>query len=739
MNERRSDQIHDLFAAALERPAEERVAFLAEATAGDVELAGDVMELLEGAQEAFAEVAQSLAESDAEIRPAGLVGERLDDFELLEEIGRGGSGIVYRALQHSMSRQVAVKILAPMPGDDLRRSAERFRREAIAASRLRHPAIVPIIYYGTALGRDYYAMELVDGPSLREHLDQLASLPREQPSARQPDLRDPRQAASTIAAIARGLDYSHSLKIIHRDIKPQNVLIDGEGRPRLTDFGLAKNLELGGLTRTGDLAGTPNYMAPEQAVQALGPIDARSDVYSLGAVLYEVLCGRPPAVGDTLTEILLSIAEKPVEDVGRVGPAIPAQLALVCMKALRREPDKRYQTAGEFARDLENFVEGRKVDARPPTVVERLRARSVDRRSLLRALPAAALLGAAAAAGGASAMRRVAAAARAPRLVLGGSTPAKVWLTPVDGELLPTGGTSELGRVVPGEPRSYDGEGRFRIDLEDGTGARVDVVRELRPESTVELDVSFERRGSSMVSIPGGVVTAFVFPELNLAQEEQFEVGPFEFDTAAVTNREFRAYLEATGRDVLPYWPQAWIELWKNPPREDWDDLPVVYVAWSDAEAYANWAGKRLPTRLEFVRAALWDHEWLETSAAIDVEQAYVLGRPVSVDVDGKPSTAHAYIAFAEPSRAPGRDHSPGGEVFHLVGNVAEWSATPFIYSGKNGGKAGFAGERYVRSGAWHRAASGDSLGDLFRLVGRKHEDGASSDVGFRCARSVHA
>ena len=176
MNDDRNERIHELFAAALERPNEERAAFLAEASGGDVELASEVQLLLESAAEAFAEVAESLGDLPAEVRPAGLQGERLDDFELGPELGRGTSGIVYRARQVSRDRAVAVKVLTPLPGDDVARAAERFKREAIAASRLRHPAIVPIFYFGHDLGRDYYAMELVEGPSL----DQIALVPEDE-------------------------------------------------------------------------------------------------------------------------------------------------------------------------------------------------------------------------------------------------------------------------------------------------------------------------------------------------------------------------------------------------------------------------------------------------------------------------------------------------------------------------------------------------------------------------------
>jgi serine/threonine protein kinase/formylglycine-generating enzyme required for sulfatase activity len=740
----RQRRIEALLAELMGLPPSARRAHLAAAAEGDAELIAEVQELMDGLGEVLQETLGELAAERIAWRPEGLVGQRLGDFELEAELGRGAAGIVYRARQVSRDRTVAVKVLLPLQRTDALRGAERFRREALAAARLRHPAIVPTYYYGTDHGRDYYAMEWIDGPDLRDHLDRLAALPREQPSPAQPDLRDPRACAQLALDLARGLEYAHSLKIIHRDIKPQNVLIDPEGRPRLVDFGLAKNLELGGLTLSGDLTGTPNYMSPEQAQAELGPVDAQSDVYSLGAVLYECLCGEPPASGKTVPEVLLAIVQQRPRDLRHLVPDVPRDLAIVCMKALRHEKAKRYRSAGELARDLDSFLRGRPIDARPPTLTERAREKSFDRRTLLRALPVAAAAGAALFGGGALLQTWIRRRADRPRLFNGGEQSVRIALQPLDEELRPAGEWTDLGRLEVGGELATEAHPWVRIEARSERGERVELLRSLRRGEQYRLAPRFSPGEVELVPVAAGrMVTQFWRPGTRDPELAEVEVEGFELSATTVTNGQFRAYLEATGRDGLDHWGASWRELWARPSRTDWDLLPVVNVRFPDAVAYAEWHGLRLPTRLEAQWARLREQEWVRSVSDRLAEHCNV-GRPA---VAGRPAAANpdnvgAYLQFVEPSRAPDRNHGREGRLFHLYGNVAEWTATPYPRQAVNGPLEGLAAlgddVRWLRAHSW--SAPADRLDDdRLRQMAFTLGNMASADLGFRCARSMPA
>jgi serine/threonine protein kinase len=299
-----------------------------------------------------------------------LAGKRLNDFELLSEIGRGATGVVYLARQVSLNRKVAVKVLAP-DGCSSTKQQKGFRREALAASRLRHPNIVAILKYGEARGLRYIAMEYFEGRSLREHIRDM----HEQSSARSdsetPSGMDPTLAAKTVLGIARALEHCHDCGVIHRDIKPQNVLLDSLGDPRLVDFGLAKHVDLESVSRNGDIAGTPHYMSPEQA-QGLGSkVDHRTDIYSAGVVLYEMLTLEKPFDGSNVPAVLYGITHERPRSILRLSPTTPKPLAAICTKAMSRRSDDRYQTASDFSLDLQHFLSDKPVLAPAPSLWRR--------------------------------------------------------------------------------------------------------------------------------------------------------------------------------------------------------------------------------------------------------------------------------------------------------------------------------------------------------------------------------
>jgi WD40 repeat protein len=281
-------------------------------------------------------------------------------YEVLGVLGRGGMGIVYRAWQKELNRLVAVKMLHAGAQANPR-LLSRFRVEAEAVGRLRHPNIVQVYEAGQHKGSPFLVLELVEGRSLAES---LAGIPR--PS---------RQAAELVETLARAVDFAHRQGVVHRDLTPANVLLTADGRPKITDFGLAKLIIGGGdlRTQTGDLLGTPSYMAPEQAAGRHQAIGAATDVYALGAILYELLTGRPPFKAESALETLGQVvAHEPVAP-SRLRPKLPGDLETICLKCLHKEPTHRYASAAELAEDLLRFLENRPIKARRSSVVERFR------------------------------------------------------------------------------------------------------------------------------------------------------------------------------------------------------------------------------------------------------------------------------------------------------------------------------------------------------------------------------
>lgn len=306
-------------------------------------------------------LAQSLLAADtpfAESPSAARPPRQLGDYELIREIARGGMGVVYLGRQSSLHRTVAVKLLLPGLASNPARLA-RFRAEATLAARLQHPNIVAIHEIGEHEGVPYFSMEHVDGRD-------LGRLVRDR-------LPPPQQAARLAREVARAIEYAHGRGVLHRDLKPSNVLVTRSGEPRVTDFGLAKPLDPDcELTLSGEVLGSPSFMAPEQAAGRRADVDVRTDVYGLGGLLYYALTGRPPFVADSVSATLQRVMEGGPVPPGVLQPGVPTDLQTIVMRCLARDRRHRYPSAGAVADELDRFLRGAPIHARPPIPVERL-------------------------------------------------------------------------------------------------------------------------------------------------------------------------------------------------------------------------------------------------------------------------------------------------------------------------------------------------------------------------------
>jgi tetratricopeptide (TPR) repeat protein len=299
-------------------------------------------------------------------RPDRVIG----GYRLVREIGRGSMGVVYAALDEQDPKKSLVALKVLVGSASMEKAVRRFHREAETLQKIRHPNIVPIHRIGEERGTHYYAMRLVEGETVAARL-------RRGPI-------EPRRAAKIAAEAARALEHAHGLTIVHRDVKPANLILDDGGSTLLTDFGLATHERAATITESGTLVGTPMYMSPEQVSGVRDEVDARTDVYSLGATLWEMLAGSPPFDSASVQSILRQIMDDDPTPPSRRNRNVPRALDAITLKAMEKSPNRRYQTAGALADDLERFLAGERVSARLPGVLARS-ARSMRRRPKLAA------------------------------------------------------------------------------------------------------------------------------------------------------------------------------------------------------------------------------------------------------------------------------------------------------------------------------------------------------------------
>ena len=590
-------------------------------------------------------LAQSKAEPDTptfETPPATIgiggaaPGTMLDEFRILREIGRGGMGTVYLAEDMLLHREVAVKILAAhLVGSE--RALARFRDEARNAAGLRHPSIVPVYKLGTDSGLHYIVSEYVEGTTLSAALEAERARRKGTSDSR----RWQKQAAQIAASIADALDCSHRAGILHRDVKPSNILLDKSGAARLTDFGIAKRVAPGEEILHTQAIGTCHYMSPEQASVEDARIDQRSDVFSLGAVLYEMLTLRRAFEGTDANLVLKAVMSDDPTKVRAIDASIPRDLETICHKALEKLPERRYQSAAHMGADLRAFLSGLPILARPPGIARRLGSFS-SRHKVPLAIGAFLTLGLGLLFSW-NRMNEAHSASMAWVSIESEKTPLRVLIQRCDEatlELSPL--AKDAGSTPIREMKLNPGQYRITVATADGSsfaefnavllwpGQANEVRLRVASADAEEADGSSAGGGkqSSSQEVPQGLPVgahpgrslsarlvrteavvqpmvavdagkyAFGWAQVTdpLMGARTVELPRFFIDRTKVSNREYGAFLDATGRAAPPHWKNI-------AGRDELADLPVANVSLEDAEAFARWSGKRLPTMFEWQAA----------------------------------------------------------------------------------------------------------------------------------------
>jgi eukaryotic-like serine/threonine-protein kinase len=628
-----------------------------------------------------------------------LIGQSIDDrYRIDAVIGKGGMGTVYRATRLLIGDEVAIKVLHN--GQEDSQAAERFRREAQAAARLKHPNAVSIYDFGVSKdGLQYLVMDLVEGKSLR-------TIAKEQGPLSLP------LVAEIASQVCAALDEAHRNHIVHRDIKPDNIVLNSTSagvRVKVLDFGIAKLRDDSAttLTQTGNVMGTPHYMSPEQCLGE--DLDSRADIYSFGIVVYEMLCGRVPFNSPISTAVVVQHVNQAPPSLQSFNAAIPASVEAVVFRALEKAREMRPETAGRFARELKE-------------VISRLAAPTVVNDGASHRIMAASSLD-----------LNEETVEKHNNLPAGAMMPETIYLPlPGSGAVKTTSGTPTALTANVTRPWIH----RYRLPIVAAAGITVLFAlsfliwfqRDKPLKTPSALSSPAETVAVNNPPIPnsgGGTISNPKTESMVQVVGGQFQMGSsdgdaesqpahmvvvknFYLDVYEVTCREYKAFVEATNRKPPPMWKNG-----NYPPGTD--RYPVTGVSWEDADAYARWAGKRLPTEEEWEFAARgkeglrypWGNSWKSECANADNVQKGI-------------TNVGSYKCA-----------SPFG-VQDLVGNAWEWTATPWLpYPNGHLTNPPHPSDKVIRGGSWEspRAFVSTTVRSGWRGIG--------DQTGFRCAMDI--
>lgn len=672
---------------------------------------------------------------EADSAPIGLADpNQIDEFRLIHKIGEGGMGVVYLAEDTILARRVALKIIGShLLGSE--QGVARFRDEARAAALLNHPAIVPVFKYGSDGTRHYIASEFVDGPTLSTVLEEERS--RRQGMTRTDALGWFKRCAEIAATIADALDASHRMNIIHRDVKPSNILVDRHRGPRLTDFGVAKNLTVSPERPVTNIVGSCHYMSPEQASISAASVDQRSDIFSLGVVLYEMLTLQKPFVGADLSQVLRAVIEHNPPTVRSLDPRIPRDLQVICHKAIEKHPRDRYQSIAHLAADLRCYMAGDPILARPPDLTQRIL------RWLKRHKKAVVLICIAVLAFATLWMRHRLKLqhdlAMAWVSISAGSAPCKAYFQPHSLTTLePLSDYTAIGptpvqnlKLKAGQYRILvvrDSDRAFcefnLVALEAGPDhlafiRAFDSANEIKsPAERNELRGAFRHTRDiaqgEMIRIEGGDFELRTSNSQHPVLLGAVRLDSFLIDVTEVSNRDYRAFVDATGHPP----PYSWTAFGYSPELED---RPVVWVSLADAEAYARWRGKRLPTLWEWQAAARGPKgDLYPTGAQLPDVPAPTLNQNLFGD---QLALFQSYAEHTMSTRVPSAWDGVSGRLRHTFSNVCEFTGTVDLANR----------DVYLTGRGWYEDPRTRTLANVLTTPLKQ----PTPRFGFRCAKSI--
>lgn len=631
-------------------------------------------------------------------------------YQIRGELGRGATSVVYLARDPKLEREVALKLLREADDVDTTTS-QRFRREARIVAMLEHAGIVRVFDYGIAAGRRFIVMQHMEGGTLQDFID-VKRLQSEGLSVESCTPAYQRECAQIVAMLSDALGYAHSKGVVHRDLKPTNILLDRSGHPRLADFGLAKRPADADLTRSGEMAGTIPYMSPEQVNRSL-EVGQRSDIYSLGTILYELLALRRAFDGSNFVETCHLIQTAKYLPLRRQNQGIARELQTVAERCMEVDPDHRYQSCAHVAADLQSFIEGAAILARPVPrrrrIVQWVRwhprvATSICVAILFVCLVVSLVI-----------TQRVARKSQGLLAVRNAPRGVVITVAEMDPESL---GYSKPFRCGKEE---YLRPGQYRLAVAgEGVALECDAVIEAgQQEIIVRLPSVFARPGqlSEMVFVPAGDYEVGSFSGGTFDGPQVVSSSGFFIDKYEVSNADYRGFLVATKRPQPEHWKEFDFET-------DLADHPVVGLTPDEMRDFALWAGKRLATAIEWEIAARFPdgrlHPWVgptpEELPVLTVED-FLLER----SAEGA-SLFELYRRLSQPVRS-GSEHASHLGIHNLFGNVAEATSTALTSRGLM---------LFVKGGSW---LDTPASWDLARTSSIPYGRG-SMKTGFRCVRS---